>query len=341
MIWQEEFVMSNYTRYTLEKARQLFADNGCKLLAENYKNTSISMPYLCQCGAESTIALADFKRGRRCSKCGNSKAASTRQSQVIDFEKIKEHFAEQNCKLVSNYEDYYGKLEYICSCGRVGKTAWYSFKLGRRCGRCSSDRKKIYLIEEIIEIFKNGGCEFLDDHYEGCDIPVKYRCQCGKESKISLRNFRKGNRCKECGLKKNTGSGNHNWIKDRKKKRENDLFRLKCCTILHRSLKSANLLKNDRTHKLLGYTHFELKEHIKNHSNWENVKDGKWHVDHIFPIVAFFDYGISDLKIINCLDNLRPLSQKENNVKSGKYDKEKFEKWLEAKGIIIDCIKAK
>jgi hypothetical protein len=31
------------------------------------------------------------------------------------------------------------------------------------------------------------------------------------------------------------------------------------------------------------------------------------HVDHIFPIQAFLDHGILDLKTINALDNLRPM----------------------------------
>jgi len=63
------------------------------------------------------------------------------------------------------------------------------------------------------------------------------------------------------------------------------------------------------------------------------VKDGDWHLDHIFPINAFVEHDITDISVINALDNLRPVSQKENNSKHAKYDKKKFRKWLESKQI--------
>jgi hypothetical protein len=64
----------------------------------------------------------------------------------------------------------------------------------------------------------------------------------------------------------------------------------------------------------------------------------EWHIDHIFPIKAFIDHGITDLSIINDLDNLRPLSKKENLSKNAKYDKDKFMKWLSTKIVADYCI---
>ena len=65
------------------------------------------------------------------------------------------------------------------------------------------------------------------------------------------------------------------------------------------------------------------------------VKNKKWEVDHVFPIKAFLDYGISDLKIINCLDNLQPLSEYDNCSKNAKYDCVEFEKWLVSKKVLF------
>jgi hypothetical protein len=73
-------------------------------------------------------------------------------------------------------------------------------------------------------------------------------------------------------------------------------------------------------------------KYIVNHPNWNNVKDGKWHLDHIFPITAFIEYGITDVAIINSIDNLRPITGKENVAKKDKYDKAAFESWLKSKG---------
>jgi len=92
-------------------------------------------------------------------------------------------------------------------------------------------------------------------------------------------------------------------------------------------------VKNEKSAKLLGYDYKQLQEHITGHPNWEKVKNKKWHVDHILPIKAFLDHGISDLKIINALGNLRPLGAKANLCKNAKYNKDDFQKYLERKGV--------
>jgi hypothetical protein len=320
-------------RYTIETAKDLFAKSECKLLEKKYINSSTSMSYICSCGKPSSISLSDFKRGRRCRDCGNKKAGKSRQDKAINQNDLIKYFENQGCKLLSQYSGYNDPLKYLCNCGEEGNTTWWSFQKGTRCGRCLGKRKKQYSIDEVKKIFLNQNCELLQEHYEGVGVPLKYKCSCGNKSKITLGNFKKGSRCKQCGFKKAIGEGNHRWIKDRKIKKENDLFRLKCLSILHRCLKCFNKIKDDRTYKMLGYTNQQLKEHIQAHPNWEKLKKENWHIDHIFPIKAFFEHNIFDLKIINHLDNLRPLSQKENSKKSAKYNKQQFVSWLQNHGV--------
>ena len=61
------------------------------------------------------------------------------------------------------------------------------------------------------------------------------------------------------------------------------------------------------------------------------IKGG--HIDHIIPVVAFMNYGIFDLDVINADDNLRGISAKENLSKSGFYDNLIVEKYLISKEI--------
>ena len=82
----------------------------------------------------------------------------------------------------------------------------------------------------------------------------------------------------------------------------------------------------------MGYGRSELRDRICGHPNWEVVSCGKWCIDHIFPIKAFTDHGIHDCKVINCLENLRPISDMENMSKGGNYNKEDFLFWLHTKG---------
>ena len=46
---------------------------------------------------------------------------------------------------------------------------------------------------------------------------------------------------------------------------------------------------------------------------------GEWHIDHIVPITAWLDKGITDLDIINDISNLQPLWAKDNLLKSNKH----------------------
>ncbi len=95
--------------------------------------------------------------------------------------------------------------------------------------------------------------------------------------------------------------------------------------------------KADRSHDVLGYSPNDLLLHLQSFQNWDILKNGTWHLDHKFPIVAFVRRGLKDPKLICCLENLQPLSGPENCSKNDDYDKAEFEKWLEVKcsGMLI------
>ena len=108
-------------------------------------------------------------------------------------------------------------------------------------------------------------------------------------------------------------------------------FRKKLVKSLERCMKAFGTEKQNSTYKAVGYTPNDLLGHLKNHWNWENVQGKEWQLDHVFPIKAFIDHGISDPKLINCLDNLQPVLKEYNLSKGGKYDIKLFEIWLENK----------
>lgn len=90
--------------------------------------------------------------------------------------------------------------------------------------------------------------------------------------------------------------------------------------MLHRILGVAGQKKTKRTQEALGYTYDELREHLERQftkgMTWDNY--GKWHIDHIRPVKAFVDEGVTDPAIINALPNLRPVWADENMSKGSK-----------------------
>ena len=86
---------------------------------------------------------------------------------------------------------------------------------------------------------------------------------------------------------------------------------------------SKGIGSEKRTVDTLGYTVEDFVAHMEKQFNgkmsWDNYGD-YWHVDHIVPVKHFFDKGIRDPKVINCLSNLRPLKAKENLAKGAKVE---------------------
>lgn len=245
-------------------------------------------------------------------------------------QEVEGYFAAQGCKLLDKYTHSMTKMRYVCSCGQEGNTSWNNFTKGKRCGKCcKTGPSKKWSIDRVKERFAERGCEFIDDDYKGIHHKHKYRCKCGREAQITFAAFHYQEQyCWDCGVEKNKGAGNPMWKGDRDEMAANRLFRKKCYKALRTSLHRTEQRKNRRTHELLGYTHQELREHVEKHPRWAELKDGPWHLDHIFPIQAFLDRGIRDLRLINSLNNLQPLPGEENIAKSDNYDQEEFEKWL-------------
>jgi hypothetical protein len=319
-------------KLTYEYVKKYFEENGCKMLDTKYRDARTKIKYECSCGGISEILFHGFKAGYRCKECVKVKK---RKKFAFTYKYVKSFFKKHGCKMLDDfYVNAREKINYRCLCGNFSKISFSSFKNGNRCRKCGSKRMGIgrrYKYKYVKGFFKNHGCELLEKEYKNNRTKMKYKCSCGNICKISFYNFKNGSRCMKCRVEKNSGENNYKWIQDRKSYKEKQMFKQKCYKMLRNSLKSTRQSKNSRTHIMLGYYPEDLKKHIYNHSNWKNIKDKKWHLDHIFPIQAFVDYGVKDIKLINCLDNLQPLERKENISKSDNYDKEEFRIWLKKK----------
>lgn len=246
-------------------------------------------------------------------------------------------FKKYNCELISEYVNVYTSLKYRCACGHISNTNLRCFKKSHKCKICAAKNtaaKRRITYDVVKNYFTENNCLLLTLNYENCFQILDYKCSCGNLSKISFSSFKKGHRCKKCSLR--FGERNNRWNPNREAVRLSEIIRKKCYNLLARSLLATNKKKETKTIELLGYTPSILREWIISHPKWENIKNNKWHLDHIFPIKAFIDYGITDLKIINCIDNLQPIFYKDNLKNQGNYSKIEFESWLTKKEVPYD-----
>ncbi|MCK9459681.1 MAG: hypothetical protein M0R80_08585 [Proteobacteria bacterium] len=261
----------------------------------------------------------------------------------LNYEYVKKYFEEQGCVLLEQeYFEAHAHMQYICSCGCQSSITWANFNSGYRCKSCGHKRsaEKYRLSQEyILQYFKDRGCVLLEEYIDA-NKPMQYICSCGNKDKIRFSKFKQGQRCRTCKyekirekMKQRKGTSNPRWNPNREYVQLNKLMHIKFRSMVANILDATDKRKNCKSAELLGYTRLELQEHLMRHPNWDNIRHHKWSIDHIFPIKAFLEHGITDLKIINCLENLRPMLCKENISKSSKYNKEDFRFWLATKGI--------
>jgi len=194
-------------KLTYECVKEYFNDHGCELLEKEYKNCKTKMKYKCNCGDISEINFDNFKQGRRCKKCANTKLRKDRQ---FSFQYVYDYFEKQGCKLLEKeYINSHTKMKYRCKCGDISGIRLSNFKLGERCMKCGGNEK--FTFKYVYNYFKEQDCELLEKKYINSKSLMKYRCNCKDINKISFSDFKDGHRCNKCGIKRTTGKNNYNY----------------------------------------------------------------------------------------------------------------------------------
>lgn len=72
---------SEARKHDYEYVKSIFEEKGCKLLSTEYINIHSKLHYICKCGNENWITLADFMNGHDCRHCGNRKISIFNKTQ--------------------------------------------------------------------------------------------------------------------------------------------------------------------------------------------------------------------------------------------------------------------
>jgi hypothetical protein len=206
-----------------------------------------------------------------------------------------------------------------------------NYALRERGKHCQKKKHHKRLTSEYVRNFVElAGCVLHED-YVNARTPLKYVCEKGHECESLWNNFKRypGS----CGICRPTKQPRY--IPDREYAGWRRSISRRLRSAFKNHLNRIGKKKDGHTYDQLGYTPSQLIDHIMSHPNWPLVKDGEWEIDHIFPIKAFIDFGVTDARVVHALDNLRPLSQHDNISKNDKYDREAFISWLATKGVVI------
>ena len=331
-------------KLTIDEVLRRYADKNWQLLEKEYKGARENMKCICPNGHKTQISLNNLQKGQGCAKCSG-------QYQMT-YEEVIELFEKNNCKIISSKEHYHSYkgtnnwVYYTCECGNDSKVSLHQFKKGTRCIRCKGEKISKLLtkelpIDKIKETCKDRGCELIEAYRKrteasGIRIRIKYKCECGNIADVLWSNFKKNKDqlCWECGKKKKAGDNCYMWNPDRNLVEQNK----RSYNLVNRLFKKFNLDKNETKSSILGYNVDDLHKAIYNHPL---MNEGDFEIDHVFPINQFSLNNIDDMKLINHLNNLRPLHKSLNCNRVKVLPDYCFNSWdtnISAEHHIISCI---
>jgi hypothetical protein len=200
-------------KYTYEDILIEFQKRDFILLESEYKGYTFHHKYICENGHEASITIKNLLKGRGCKKCAAQRSANAQRKSIEEVGLI---FEQNGCILLtSDYKNSKQKLKYICVCGNIDYKDLTHFLRGQRCNLCKNlklrEANLKYSIADVRKIFEENGCVLLEDGYKDIIAPMKYICECGRESKISLINLQKGTRCRQCYIERNKGENHFNY----------------------------------------------------------------------------------------------------------------------------------
>jgi hypothetical protein len=298
-----------------------FAEQGCQLLEEKYKNARTKLKYVCNCGSESTIVFDSFKRGNRCKKCGNKKNSL---KQTLTQEKAAQFFKDENCELIQGYKKAKMPVEFLCKCGKKGLKSLNNFQKRPFCKACGI-LKRLTKIRE-----KYNTPEKMDEYLKSLENRSIAQ---GRRKKIEPKKIDTtityGKKGKRVG-----GKCAYQYRVDREIMRLEHYYRQITYRVMKQiGMKPSGLLSD--CFNVSGYEFLDFAKHIMNFTGWDKLGKTSYHIDHIYPVWAFDAAGIKDIKLINALDNLQVISNTENHKKSYKFNPIQFVNWIKAKGIDV------
>lgn len=239
-----------------------------------------------------------------CKDCKSEYSKSKRENRVIK---------ETGNKLCTNCKIEKDVVLFSIGNNKDGLNNW--------CKDCNDEYGKSYYKENkerlkpIRKIWKENNLDKLKDYQKDRYISTD-------KERLKLYYIENINEIKENRLRYRGTDEYKNWINYyRIDNNWKDRYR----SSLRNVLKGLGKNKHDKTNIILGYSSIEFKQHIESQfdsmMSWNNRNS--FHIDHIVPISAFRED--TPVKIVNSLENLRPLSVSENLSKNNSIDYNRLE----------------
>ena len=125
-----------------------------------------------------------------------------RKTRKIRFDTVQDFANSFGYEILSkNYNNPKTKMQFKCPEKHTFRMCYSDFKQGKRCPVCVVENKKDlkkFTIEKIKDLFAKEGYDLTSEEYTASQDLLESVCPEGHEVGLSLYEFKKGIRCKEC-----------------------------------------------------------------------------------------------------------------------------------------------
>ena len=189
--------MSGRVKITEGEVDARLAIDGAKRIGE-YITARIPIVFECKCGNEHKItwdslnSISRSNRIARCPECSGQAPPST--------DKLDGYFIKWGAEIVGKYIRSTVPIKFICKCGNEHQIRWDCIQQGQPivCRVCSGMASPS--LDRIDKLFEKDGALRIGV-YVSNKVPIKFRCRCGNEHKVSWIELDKEGyiaRCLEC-----------------------------------------------------------------------------------------------------------------------------------------------
>lgn len=190
-------------RWTIERVKSLIESFGCKLLSEDYINTTTPLLIQCECGEIFERTLKTINRKKSICKCDKCTRKHTNNAKVkYSYKEVKSYIESFGYKLLST--EYTGcnyKLDIECPKHHIFNMDFLHFHdRKQRCPYCYGNAKSTQ--QEVEEYLKMFNYELLST-YEGNNKPLTIKCPKNHiTNTMTYARFKDGCRCIKCNESK-------------------------------------------------------------------------------------------------------------------------------------------
>jgi len=177
--------------YTIHDVKSSFEREGYVLVSKSYKNSKSKLRCVCPAGHVYSTTWFNWNiNGSRCPKCRGGKR--------LPISRVVMMLTDEDYILISNYINSKTEFLAVCPAGHLCSFTTDSWSNGVRCKLCKDATRSVRVITNLKKDFASEGYTLLTEKYVTSDTVVKFICNNGHVSDITVRSWTRGHRCRKC-----------------------------------------------------------------------------------------------------------------------------------------------